>query len=184
MVLGTVFVVVQVRNGLRELDRDDLPGPSALAAAAGLALTGHISLGAGWSRLLPDVEPRSSVALSFYASQLGKYVPLGIAQPLGQVAMLKGLDVSAGRAFISWSSHIAVTVAAGLSVGAGLMATPGLSPAGRVAAAACLGSLVLVWRPTLATILELVCRAIGRVPSAMPLPSQRALLESFLGAVV
>jgi hypothetical protein len=165
-----------------ELGDEELPDRVAIGVAVLLLLAGQLSVGYAWRRLAPELRDPVSSMWTFHASQPGKYLPVGVGQVLGQVALVRGLGLSGRRAMGAWASHLSSIVAAGITTGVLLVLQPGVGPV-RWAALACLGGLVFVHRPTLGRALALGARLSKRLPSPGDLPSQRLLVEAFAGCV-
>jgi len=180
---GLVVLGLRLHAAADDLDRARLPGAGTIALVVGLALVGQVAFGLGWDRLLPSVRDRTGLAWSFHGSQPAKYVPVGVAQPLGQIALVRRLGVERGPAAVAWACQIATIVTAGVLLGAPLALVEDGPRWLRLTALGLLAP-VLVARPVLAAALGAARRVLRRVPEVTTLPGQGALLEAFLASLV
>lgn len=186
LLAGLAFLLVRLQASAHDLEQASWPGAAAVGAALGLGFAGQVLFGLGWDRLLPDVGDHRALAWSFHGTQPVKYVPLGIAQPVGQVGVLRDLDlgVDVGGGALAWVGQVLTMVSAGVLLGAGLVFVTddewwrGLAALGVVAAP------VLVARPVQVAVLGWLGRRARRVPPAEAVPPQAALLEAWALAAV
>jgi hypothetical protein len=177
IVLGLVLLSLELHSRADELDRVDPPAALALAGAAACALVGQIGFGVAWDRLVPGVDDHAALAWSFHGSQPAKYVPLGVAQPIGQIGLLRAFGPTSGAGAVVWLSQILAIVSAGALLGAGLALFDGDAPTRLVLALGVIGPL-LMFRPVQVASLSLLRRLSRRVPAESAVPGQRALLEA------
>jgi len=159
LTLGAIGLAIALRSSWSRAGDVTLPGLGALVVSGTLSAAGIAALGALWLLTLGIHRHRAALLRSFYLSQLGKYIPGGVWQPLGQIGLAIGHDVPARRA---WSRFIGFSVM--LVVGSGLAAAPlvvapGVSGWARVAGA--LASLTLL--TTLPPATHLVETTLSRV---------------------
>lgn len=115
--VGLVFIGLALRDALRDPDLAVLPSPTALAVAVVVVVVGMWAAVAGWARLLGVDSPRT-VARGFLVAQLGKYVPGGVWQVVGQVGHATQTTTSDSRgATLAYLASVVTQVAAGLLVG-------------------------------------------------------------------
>ena len=179
--LGTVCVA-GVAIALHETSRDARgplrPSATALGLAALLVGLGHLCGAIAWERCLG--RGTSRLRRAYYASQLGKYLPGGIWQPVGQVGIALGAGLDSRRVLAGYVASQACFVAAGASiVGVGLVvarpALPGWALA--LTSAGVLVCTSAAHRPTLARVLDRLPSALQRRPIADSLPSQQQMVR-------
>ncbi|MGH8935316.1 MAG: hypothetical protein ACRDXD_03445 [Acidimicrobiia bacterium] len=131
----------------------------------------------GWLALIGR-QGNLALARAFYLSQVGKYIPGGIWQAVGQVGLAREAGVPLGKAALAYPVHALVQAAAGAAVGAGLALTPGVSTPIRWGALLLSALLILLNRPWMVAVVSLIERRRPLVRSA-ELPDQRAILAAF-----
>lgn len=94
--------------------------PVVVIAAAIYAI-GMCVYAASWASLFDSTENRRLVALAFLLSQPVKYLPGGIAQPVGQVALTAQASDSGRRALVAFPVHVVVNVIAALTLSSPLL---------------------------------------------------------------
>lgn len=137
--IGLVFIGLALRDALRDPDLTVLPSATALVVAVLVVVVGLMAAVAGWARLLEVGNPLH-VARGFLVAQLGKYIPGGIWQVVGQVGhAARTTTVDSRGASLAYLASVVAQVAAGLLVGlpvVGAAAVPWWIRAGVVVAAA------------------------------------------------
>ena len=120
----------------------------------------------------------------FYLSQPAKYVPGGIAQPIGQVVMTAGEGVTASRAVVTFVVHSLAAASAGAFLGSAVSLIPGAEVWLRIIAGLGLLAPVVMWRPALMRVAGLVARLSHRELPVDLVPAQGRLVLSFAWAAV
>jgi uncharacterized membrane protein YbhN (UPF0104 family) len=162
-----------------------VPGWPQLLGAGALIAIGLYCGGQGWVYLL---ERRGSRALAatFYLSQIGKYIPGAIWQPAGQLSMAVASGVPTHIAATAVPVYMLTLIAAGGTVGLGLLAVEGLGPR-RGLALLGVALVLLLKRAWMARTLDRLHARFDRVPSGDAVPGQRQILASYawsLGVMV
>ncbi|MGH9230913.1 MAG: hypothetical protein ACRD07_19665, partial [Acidimicrobiales bacterium] len=126
LVVGLAGLAVAVARTLDDARDQVLPAPSALAAAAGLSLVAILTSGRAWVALfhntLNDRAHRLRFEGNYYVSQLTKYLPAGGAvQAASQVSMATAAGVPLGRVAVAFPVSAVGSVAAGATIGSGLV---------------------------------------------------------------
>ncbi len=161
----------------------ELPSVARLAAAVALWAVGLVCGGYAWATLLGG-EHRVEHGASLIVAQLAKYVPGGVWQASGQVALARSAGVEVKRAAATFSVLAVCQAVAGAAF-APLLALTWTSPPVWVRALIGFGSLVLF---------ALVDRrwmvwALGRIPrtrdaSDALVPPQAAIVRAWLASIV
>ncbi len=179
--VSAVFVLVAVASTLDRAQGRVIPSLRAVAFAA-VALTAALRCSASaWAALLPGEAPPVELRRCVYASQLGKYVPGGLVQAVGQVAIATRIGIPMATAFpayLVYAGHAAL----GSLVAAGVLVTqaPTVGTGWALAAGALAAvSVVSVWRPALALGLRVAQRVVPRLRRVGPLPGQGPLARGF-----
>jgi len=184
--LSAVFVLVAIGSTLDRADGRVLPSLHAIAFAfvtLGIALRSSAS---AWAALLPGEATPLELRRCVYASQLGKYVPGGVVQAVGQVAIAGRYAIplrTAFPAYVVYAGHAAL----GSLVAGVVLVTQASAVGGRWALlAGLLGvvSLMSISRRVLEWALRLAQRVVSRLRRIGPLPAQRALTRGFALQVV
>jgi glycosyltransferase 2 family protein len=181
-VVGAIFLLLAFGRTWREVHERVLPSVASLSAG-GAALA--IALGcaaSGWAALFERAELRRVLAYSFVASQLGKYIPGGIWQFVGQVGLASDAGVTIARSSVIVPVHIVVQIAAAGSVGAlACVLAPSAPLVWRFVAIAGAGSLALLDRRLLRFVARRIARGLGiRLDGDGGLPSQPAIWRAYL----
>lgn len=184
-VVGALFLAVAFERTWRDAHAHVLPSARSLAAGGAAIAVALWCTASGWAALFERADLDRSLAYSFVLSQLGKYIPGGVWQFVGQV----GLATDAGAALARTSAvvpvHIVVQTAAGGSIGAlaGILA-PSVPIAWRVVALAGAGAVVFLDRRVLLAVVTRLGSRVG-VTGGMPidLPSQPAIWRAYLWTV-
>jgi hypothetical protein len=187
VLLGALAIglALGVRASLGRIDSLDgeVPSRAETIAAMGFLLVGQLVLGYGWRRLVPQISDPVASMWAFHASQPGKYLPIGIGQAAGQVALARDLSVPVRTAVAAWGAQTLTIVAAGITVGSLLVFQRELEHLRWLGLLGPLG-LLAAWRPALAAVVGFGARFTRRLPDADDLPSQRRLLDAFGTALV
>ena len=182
--IGAAFLLLAFIRTWNEAQSRVFPSITSLSAA-GVATMIAVGCGAlGWAALFERRDLRSALAHSFLLSQLGKYIPGGVWQYVGQVSFATSVGAPLARTAVVLPVHIVVQVAAGGSVGAlaGVLA-PSVPIAWRLAALAAAGALVFLDRRWLLWATGIMSRlGMPRLTDA-DLPSQSAILRAYFWTV-
>ena len=106
-------VVVQ---GLRSGDEIVWPAPWTLGVALALIGSGLWLSSVAWLRLLGVPPGVASHRADFFAAQLGKYLPGGVWQPLGQVGLAGERGISRTKSSGAVVAHAALQVSVGMAL--------------------------------------------------------------------
>lgn len=183
LAVGLLLGVRASIDRLGTLEPVDTPARGEVVVAVGLLLLGQAAVGFGWHRLVPAISDPVESMWSFHATQPGKYLPFGIGQAVGQVALASDLGVRPHAAIASWASHVAMIVVAGTTSGVLVVANPHLGPL-RWFALLGLFTPILVHRSVLERVVGVGSRFTSRLPAPSDLPAQRGLTEAFLSGAV
>jgi hypothetical protein len=112
-VLSVVFLTVAVRAGWDDIRAVEGIGWSSVVPATALQIVASVALARSWSEALPSTAPRRESVRRFLIVQPAKYIPGGIAQPLGQIGSVADLGVAWKEATAASLLHLVGTVAAG-----------------------------------------------------------------------
>lgn len=177
---GVVFMVVAF---VRTWDRSQgmpLPSPAVLLLALLAAAASPVAGFMAWSEVLHR-RPTRSLASGFFTAQLGKYVPGGIWQAVGQVGYAVRDAIGVGKAASAFVVNSIAQAVAGLLIGALLVVTgPSLTDLQRAGVAAVTLTAALLYRPVLVRAVRLLRRWTGRGAGTGLVPSQQAILASLL----
>lgn len=157
-----------------------LPSTPRLLGTAGLWAIGLLAGSIGWGAILQD--QRLVVRAGFIVSQLGKYIPGGVVQATGQVALAKQSGVATGRGVTSFVTMAVVQISVGGSCLMLLAATWTSAAAGLrmlLVLAGC-ASLLLLDRRLLLWLLRKIPRV--RDSAADSFVGQRGILVAAAGA--
>ena len=106
---------------------DDDPVDALLAewpvvlGAGLLYLMGMVVYSISWAALFEPGPSRRLIALGFLISQPIKYLPGGIAQPIGQVTLTAQVTGSSRSALVAFPVHVLVNVVAAVTLGAPIL---------------------------------------------------------------
>ncbi len=182
---AVAFVVVAFRDSLDRTEGETFPGVGPLVVAGALVAAAHVAAAWSWRHLLPADVPRAAASRTWYVSQLAKYVPGGLLQAAGQIAMTARLGVPARLVTTRFLGMAGGFVVAGLAVGVATapLASDSSTPVRALAMAGGL-TVVFLWRPLQAWGLGLVARMGERALRPDDLPDQPTILRSWAGQVV
>lgn len=178
--VSAVFVLVAIASSLDRAGERVVPSVPAISVAL-IALTVALrATASGWSALVKGEASAPELRRCVYASQLGKYVPGGVVQAVGQVAIAGRIGIplrTAFPAYIVYAGHVAFGA---LAVGAVLVsqsASVGVQWA--VIGGLCVLAVVAASRPLLEVGVRIGQRFVPRLRRMGPLPDQGALLRCF-----
>ena len=146
-IIAVAAVAAAVVALLSELDSGSVvvwPSGWQLASAGVLVGTGLWLSSSVWVHLLGDDLRSRAHRADFFVAQIGKYIPGGIWQPLGQIGISAQRGMGKRQLTIAMVTHAVIQVSAGLLLSMWLVANDDLDPWVRWAAvAAGLSSLAL-----------------------------------------
>ena len=176
LAVGLIGLGVAARETLRDSQGVSLPGPAALAGAVVLTRAALSCSARAWVLLIgPPADPYR-LRGTYYSSQLVKYLPIGgVAQAAGQMGLTATQGVPMRRVALAYASLVTATVAAGTTLGAGLVLIDDVPTAVRALAVLGLAGPALMDRRLLGTVLRRARRVITRLPEPELLPPQGAL---------
>jgi hypothetical protein len=181
-ILSAVFVLVAVASTLDRTDGRVIPSIGAVGFALVALMLALRCSASAWASLLPGAAAPVELRRCVYASQFGKYVPGGVVQGVGQVAIAGRLGIplrTAFPAYVVYAGHAALG-----SLVAGVVLTTQASSVGiRWAVVAGLLAAVAITslsRRVLEVGLRLAQRVVSRLRRIGPLPSQAALTRGFI----
>ena len=183
LALGLLLGVHASIGRVGSIAPEDLPGATRTIEAAVLLLLGQLSVGYAWRRLAPTLDDPVTSMWTFHATQPGKYLPLGVGQAVGQVALARSAGLPTRTAMGAWASLLAMIVGSGVTVGALVVLVPRDGTSRWLGLIGLAGALV-VYRPFLHGLIGFGARFSKRLPAAEDLPSQRSLLEAFVACAV
>jgi hypothetical protein len=178
-IVGLVFMGVVFKETWVRSQGHVLPAPWHVAGAGALILAGLAGAARGWVCLFEGQGSEKTLTEAFYMAQLGKYIPGGMWQAVGQVGLSRRGGVSLVQATAAFGVQALTVVAAGGTVGATLAVVGFHLPVG-VRVFALLGpALVLPLRRTwMARLLGPLVR-LSENTGIEALPSQGAILRSY-----
>lgn len=184
--LGLGFLAWSLVTAIQDPDLTVVPSPPVLAGTVVLVVGGLWAAVLSWSALL-SVRPSRTVARGFLVAQLGKYMPGGVWQAVGQVGHAAGsAPGGAKHAATAFVMSVLTQVTAGLTVGAALTfssATPTWLRATMPLAA--VASLALLLQPGLMRrVIGLIPPLARRLDTDTVVPSRRQLLTAWGWGVV
>jgi hypothetical protein len=183
-VLGAAFLALAFVRTWDEAQGRVLPSAASLAAGGVTVLIAVVCGALGWTALFERADLRRPLLQSFVVSQLGKYIPGGVWQYVGQVSFATDAGAPPARTALVLPVHIVVQVAAAGSLGAlaGIL-VPSAPLAWRAAALAGAGALALLNRGPLLAATRAISRLGMRRAIDDDLPSQTAIYRSYLWTV-
>lgn len=114
--IGVGFMASVVVQELRAGDGIVWPAPWTLGAAFALIGGGLWLSSIAWLRLLGASPGDRAHRADFFAAQLGKYLPGGVWQPLGQVGLAGERGISKSRSSGAVVAHAAIQVSVGVAL--------------------------------------------------------------------
>lgn len=179
--IGLGFLLTVLWRTWGELVQFGIPSLPRLVSAQLLVILALIMGAEAWVCLLGTEVSKGPLVKGFYASQLGKYVPGVIWQPLSQVGLAVTAGVPMHNAAVAFPVHALTQVAAAGTIGVALaLFGDHIGPALRgVALAGSLGVLLLK-RAWMTWTLELARRWVPKIPQATSVSQQAAIIKSYL----
>ena len=189
LLVGLAGLAVAVAGTVDDARDQVMPDPGALAVAAGFSLAAILTSGRAWVALFQDVlrdrGHRIRFESNYYLSQLTKYLPAGGAvQAASQVSLAASGGVPLGRVALAFPVSAIASVAAGATLGAGLVLASELPGWARALALVGLAAPALLHRRFLAAVLTAVRRFVPRIPAPDQLPNQQSILTFYAWALV
>jgi hypothetical protein len=182
--VGLLFLVVAFASNWNRSRQQVLPSAWALGEGFALVLTGLALAGMGWASLLSGEASAAALAGGYYTSQLGKYVPGGVWQAVGQVGLARRAGVSTSAAVTAFPVHAIAQATAGGTVGAGLLVAGTRVPlAIRLASLSGLLLVPLLRRTWMVWAVRQLARVLKRSWPDSLVPAQRRILRSYAYAV-
>ena len=155
-----------------------------IAIALLLTLASIVAIAQGFASLLRDGAHSKRLRRIFYLSQPAKYIPGGIAQPVGQVALTTGEGFTTARSITAFLVHSLTSAAAGAFLGSGVSLVPSAPTWLRVIAGLGLLAPVLIYRPLLTKTARLLARLTRRDLREDLIPDQRHLIRALMWAII
>lgn len=178
--VGLAGLAVAAASSIDDVREQELPGVPALVVALVLHMVALSFAGRAWVALFPPAADRRQLTSGLYTSQLTKYLPAGgILQAASQVAM-SGQDGKFGGAALRLPVFSLCLVAAGATLGSGLVFATDLPGWARALAALGLLAPIVLDRRILAAVLRLLRRRVPRLPEPNSLPPQRSIVHAYL----
>jgi uncharacterized membrane protein YbhN (UPF0104 family) len=161
-----------------------LPSLPALFLAGLFAIMTILSSARAWVALFSDLVDtrarRAALRGTFYLSQLTKYVPVGgVLQAASQLTLARSAGVPTRRIAVAFPVSVIGAVAAGGTLGAGLVFDTGLSRGIRVLALFGSATVLLLHRGLMARAIQLGRRYVKRIPDSSELPTQRDIFAFY-----
>jgi glycosyltransferase 2 family protein len=180
--LSAVFVIVAAASTLDRTEGRVIPSIGAIGFALVALMAALRCSASAWASLLPGEAAPLDLRRCVYASQLGKYVPGGVVQAAGQVAIAgqQGIPLrTAFPAYVVYAGHAAFG-----SLVAGAILTTQASAVGMrwAVVAGLLGAVAITSasRRVLEAGLRVAQRVVSRLRRIGPLPRQAALTRGFV----
>jgi hypothetical protein len=181
VVAALVFLARGVITAWHDTDGHSVPGGAALVGAGVLAAAGLLAGTAAWVALLGPGRGREHSS-GFLVAQLGKYVPGGIWQIMGQVGFARSAGVSFARATTGFAALAVTQLVAGATLTVGLALTwTSAAPVLRLALACGAASIVLLDRRWMVWAVKRVPRA--SAAHADQVPDQRRIVLAWIGSL-
>jgi uncharacterized membrane protein YbhN (UPF0104 family) len=190
LIAGVVGLLIAVKETISTASGKVLPSPPALVIGGMLAFVTITCACRTWTSLFHDIhetrEARHQLRGTFYLSQLTKYVPAagGIVQATSQVTLAAQTGIPPGRVAMAFPTAGLSSVAAGCTLGAGLVFASELSTWLRVLALCGLAVPILLDRRLLGWFFSVARRVVKRIPANDRLPPQSSIIYSYLWSLV
>jgi hypothetical protein len=183
---GIAFVISQTLDDSAD---QVMPSTPALVVAGALALVAITASARAWAVLFRDLlttrSKRIALRGTFYIAQLTKYLPAGgVIQVASQLGLAPTAGVPLKRAAVAFPVTVIGALSACATFGCGLALVTDLPGWARTLAGLSLLTVLLLYRPLMATALDLARRIIPRTPAADQLPRQVDILTFYLWALV
>jgi len=180
LVLGASSMAIVFQRGWMDLGGAALPGTLATAGAALLVLLGLFSAGRGWVTLLGVGTSEARSLAGFYQSQVGKYLPGGIWQPIGQVTFLAEDRRALSDRLTALPIHVVTQLVAGAVIGSSLaLFGTHLPPILRAFALMGAASVFLLDRRWMTVAAGKIASLRGAAFDEDAIPGQGAIVRSF-----
>jgi len=180
VLVGVALAGAEFAGSLGDADVGS-PGVGTWLATGALVTLGQSVLSASWPRLVGRPDDWRALTQIFHVTQPAKYVPAGVAQILGLVALTTDRGVPTARATAGWVAHALSLVAPGIAIGSGIaLVTSGWW---RLLGLGLLAPVVLD-RRLLAVAIDKGRGLIKRLPDASTLPTRRSLIEAGLAGAI
>jgi hypothetical protein len=177
---GLIFLAITFPRTWDRSRQHVLPSAWALGSAWVFAMVSLSLLAKSWVSLLAGHAPRPAVASGFYTAQLGKYLPGGVWQAVGQIGLAKRAGVTTPIAVTAFPVHAIVQATAGGTVGTALAVIGwGIPLPVRLASLAGVLLLPLLRRPWMLRVMSLLARLLRRSWPETLVPSQGRILRSY-----
>ena len=181
--IGVTFLVVAlVRQWDEVRSTVELSWPR-IGLALVLTLLSITALAHGWATLLPGSSDSRRMRRVFYLSQPAKYIPGGIAQPVGQIALSTDEGLTSGVSITAFIVHALSGAAAGAFLAAGTALLTEAPDWLRLIAVLGLAAPIVLWRPVLVRVARSLARVSRRQLSEEVIPGQRDIVVAFGWAV-
>jgi glycosyltransferase 2 family protein len=179
---SAVFVLVAVASTVDRASGRAIPSIAAIGFSFVALIVALRCSASAWAALLPGEASPVELRRCVYSSQLGKYVPGGVVQGVGQVAIAgrHGIPVrTAFPAYVVYAGHAAL---GSLVAGAVLASQASAVGAGWAFGALAMAAVAVtsVSRRVLDLGLRLAQRVVTRLRRLGPLPGQAQLTRGFV----
>jgi glycosyltransferase 2 family protein len=177
--VGLAGLAVAAAGSIDDVQDQELPGAPALVVALGLHMVALMCSGRAWASLFPPEADKRRLRSGLYTSQLTKYLPAGgFLQAASQVAM-SGQDGRYAGAALRLPVFSLCLVAAGSTLGSGLVFATDLPGWARTLALLGLLAPLLLDRRILTGVLRLLRRVVRRLPEPTTLPPQSSIIRAY-----
>ena len=112
--MGILFAVFALRGTWREVRSDIAWSPAAIAAGTILVIVTTMTAARLWAALNPEMKRSRSLSV-YYSAIVGKYIPGGVFQFVGQVGYAAREGATVGLAAGRFLLSMVTIVSAGLS---------------------------------------------------------------------
>jgi glycosyltransferase 2 family protein len=180
VVAALAFLIRNVVTAWNDTNGDSLPGVARFVGAGVICGLGLVAGGSAWVVLLAAGRRRDH-STGFLVAQLGKYIPGGVWQVMGQVGFARAAGVSLARATTAFAALAVTQVVAGAMLAAGLAVTWTSAPTVlRIALVGGLASILLLDRRWMVWSVKRIPRA--SAAHAEEVPGQRRILLASIGS--
>lgn len=160
-----------------------VPPWPAIVISAMLVVSGLLVAVNGWLVLLVRSDLRSRLKRAFFVAQLGKYIPGGIWQAVGQVGLSAQAGASTAQATTALPVHSVTQIAGTATIGMITAFTPGVPVQARFGALVGITFLTLLHRRWMVRLLQALRRVSRRIPPSDIVPPQPAILRAYAWAL-
>jgi len=178
--VSAVFVLLAIASSLDRAGERVFPSVPAIAFAL-VALTVALrATASGWAALVKDEASPLELRRCVYASQPGKYVPGGVVQAVGQVAIAGRIGIPLRTAFPAYVVYAGQVAFGSLAAGAVLVSqSDAVGVRWAVVGGLCGIAVIAASRPLLEIGVRIGQRFVPRLRRMGPLPDQASLLRCF-----